>query len=87
MGRLQATDSMTAASLYGAAPQMPNLVVAGPLQPASSDDLGTGWKALVNPKNPLVWFGGILAVTVGLVGVAGSVRLGKAKVSASVDKD
>lgn len=39
-----------------------------------------------SPRNPLVWLGGVLAVTVGLASVAGSVRLGKAKVSASVGK-
>lgn len=36
--------------------------------------------------NPLVWFGIFLAVTVGAASAAGSVRLGKVKVSASAGK-
>jgi hypothetical protein len=39
---------------------------------------------LVSPQNPLFWFGLLLATTVGLVGVSGSARIGRAKVSASV---
>jgi hypothetical protein len=74
-------------SMYGTAPQMPNLrVVENGMQQVTSDDIGGGWQSLVNPKNPLLWVGGLLAVTIGLVGVAGSVRLGGAKVSASVGK-
>jgi len=40
--------------------------------------------ALYSPDNPLFWFGLVLAATVGLVAVSGSVRLGKAKVAASI---
>jgi hypothetical protein len=43
-----------------------------------------GIAALLDPQNPLLWFGVFLAVTVGFASVAGSVRLGKAKVSANV---
>lgn len=42
--------------------------------------------AALSPSNPMVWLAGIAAVTVGLVAVSGSVRLGRAKVSASVGK-
>jgi hypothetical protein len=49
-------------------------------------DIAGGWRALVDPGNPLVWFGAILAVTIGLVGVAGSVRLAGARVSGAVGK-
>jgi len=52
---------------------------------ATEDEPG-GWGALLDPSNPLVWFGGFLLVTVGFASVAGSVRLGKAKVSAAVGK-
>ena len=41
---------------------------------------------IFSPDNPLFWAGAILAASVGLVGVSGSVRLGKARASASVDK-
>lgn len=37
-------------------------------------------------NNPLVWFGGFMLVTVGAASLAGSVRLGKVKVSASAGK-
>lgn len=36
--------------------------------------------------NPLVWFGAFLLVTVGAASVAGSVRVGKVKVSAAAGK-
>jgi hypothetical protein len=41
---------------------------------------------LFSPSNPLLWFGIFLAVTVGAAGAAGSVRLGKVKLSASAGK-
>lgn len=50
---------------------------------AIDDDDPISW---CSPRNPLVWVGGVLAVTFGLASVAGSVKLGKAKVSASVGK-
>lgn len=74
-----------ASELYGATPQVPQ-AVASPLQPLGSDDLGTGWRSLVNPGNPLVIFGAVLAVTVGLAGVSGSARVGKFRASASAGK-
>jgi hypothetical protein len=46
-----------------------------------------GWSGLLSPQNPLFWFGGILAVTFGLIGVSGSARVGRAKVSAALDKN
>lgn len=39
-----------------------------------------------SPKNPLVWLGFFALVTVGAASVAGSVRLGKVKVSAAAGK-
>lgn len=45
-----------------------------------------GPKGLIDPRNPLFWFGMILAATVGAAGIAGSVRLGPAKISGSVGK-
>lgn len=76
----------TAQALYGAAPVSPSTGVAAPTQTMATDDVRTGWSGLLDPNNPLVWFGGILLVTVGAAGVAGSVRLGKAKLSASIDQ-
>lgn len=76
----------SAASVYGATPQAPSYGAAAPTQSMGTDDITAGWKGLVDPANPLMWFGVVLVVTVGLAGVAGSVRLGKAKLSASVDQ-
>lgn len=39
-----------------------------------------------SPRNPLVWLGALAAVTVGAAGFAGSVRIGKAKVSVAAGK-
>jgi hypothetical protein len=78
----------TASTLYGATPQAPSYAAtAAPTQAmAHTDDISTGVRGLFDLNNPLVWFGVILLVTVGAAGAAGSVRLGKAKFSASVDK-
>ena len=80
-------DSYTASTLYGATPQAPSYGVAAPTQAMATDNLmSTGWKGLVDPHNPLFWFGVVLAVTFGAAGVAGSVRVGRAKASVSLDK-
>jgi len=75
---------MYASELFGTAPQAPSYGVAAPTQDLAVG--GNGWRGLLNPGNPLVWFGVVLLVTVGAAGVAGSVRLGQAKLSASLDK-
>lgn len=76
-----------AANIYGTAPvAIP--AVAPPASASSTDALGHagGWKGLVSPKNPLMWLGLIGLATVGAAGLAGSVRLGPAKASASLGK-
>lgn len=56
--------------------------LAAPTQRVAVDESDTmSW---LSPTNPLVWLGAILLVTVGAAQVAGSVRLGKAKASASI---
>ena len=74
-------SGFNAASVYGATPQAPSYGIAAPTQGMATDDIKTGWKGLVDPNNPLTWFGVFLLITVGAAGVAGSVRLGRAKVS------
>lgn len=74
----------TANTLYGATPQAPSYGVAAPTQAMATDDLRAGVRGLLDPGNPLLWFGGVLLVTVGLASVAGSVRLGRAKLQASL---
>lgn len=78
----------TAASLYGMTPQAPSVGPASaPISdPATTDPLGTGWRRLTSPANPLFWAGALILVTVGAIGVAGSVRLGRAQLSVSADK-
>ena len=73
-----------ARSVYGATPQTPSYGVAAPTAGMATDDITTGWKGLIDPNNPLMWIGAILLVTIGAAGVAGSVRLGRGRVSASV---
>lgn len=75
-----------ASTMYGATPQAPSYGVAAPTQTMATDDIRAGWKGLLDPHNPLMWFGVVLLVTVGAAGVAGSVRLGRAKVSGSIDQ-
>lgn len=81
--------TFTAQGLYGATPQAPSYApTAAPTQSmAYTDDLRSGVAGLVDPANPLFWFGVVLAVTVGAAGAAGSVRLGRATLKASIDKD
>lgn len=76
----------TAQSLYGCAPNTPTAGVAAPTERLGmgTGDLRTGVRGLLDPTNPLVWFGAFMLVTVGAASVAGSVRLGRAKVSANV---
>lgn len=75
-----------AQSVYGIPAQTPTYGVAAPTAHMGTDDLKVGWGALVDPHNPLFYFGIVLAVTFGAAGVAGHVRLGKAQLSASLDK-
>lgn len=79
---------MTAASLYGAATVTPNGAgVAAPTERMGSHpDISSGVRGLVDPNNPLVWAGVVMLVAFGAAGVAGSVRLGSARVAASVGK-
>lgn len=48
--------------------------------------VGHGVGGPLSSRNPLTWAVGILAVTLGLAAMSGSVRLGKAQVSASVGR-
>jgi hypothetical protein len=80
------TDLFTAQGVYGIANQGPTFGVQAPTQRMASDSLDNGWRALISVDNPLLWFGALLLVTVGAAGVAGSVKLGPAKLSGSVGK-
>ncbi len=74
-------------ALYGFMPSTVGLGAGADLRPASTAPGFTGTaKDLVSPNNPLFWAGAILLVTVGAAGVAGSVRVGKAKLQASLDE-
>ena len=73
----------TAQSVYGMTPQAPNYGVAAPTQQMGTDHIATGVKGLLDPANPLLWFGALLGVTL-LAGAGASFRLGPARASASV---
>lgn len=77
---------LSAAALYGVQPQAPSGGFAKPTESMGFgvDDIADGWRALVDPRNPLLWFGVVLAVTLGAAGVSGSVKAGPIKGSASV---
>lgn len=75
-----------ATTLYGAAPQAPSMTADQPMVGASTDDVRTGFKGILDPNNPLTWFGVFLAATVGFAGIAGSARIGAARVSANLGK-
>lgn len=80
------TSNFTASGVYGIAGQGPSYGVAAPTQRMANDGLDTGLHALIDIHNPLLWFGALLLITVGAAGVAGSVKLGPAKLSGSVGK-
>jgi len=78
---------MYASQVFGIGAQQPSYGVAAPTQgsavPAWRSGLG---RELVDPGNPLFWLGAVLLVTFGAAGLAGSVRLGGAKLSGSLDR-
>jgi hypothetical protein len=55
--------------------------IAAPTQRAAIAD--TDVMGLFSLSNPLTWFAAFLLITVGAASIAGSVRLGKIKLSAS----
>lgn len=76
-----------ASDIYGTAPVYAPAVSPDTAMSATDVTSQTwGWRSLVDPRNPIMWFGVILAVTVGAAGVAGSVRLGPAKAGAALGK-
>ncbi len=68
-------SGMMAASIYGTAPVVIPSVTPQVAMSATDDSPSGGLRSLVNPQNPLMWFGVLLLVTVGAAGVAGSVKL------------
>jgi hypothetical protein len=75
---------MYAADLYGASQLSAAAGIATPTQQMGTDDIPSGIRGLFSIHNPLTIRGVFLAVAFGLAGAAGSVRLGKARASASV---
>lgn len=41
---------------------------------------------VLDPRNPIFWFGVVLAATLGLVAVSGSIKVGPVKAGASIEK-
>lgn len=45
---------------------------------------GGQWPHILSPRNPIFWFGALVAVSLGLIGFGANVRVGRAKASAGV---
>lgn len=73
-----------AQSLYGMGAGVPAADTGTSQANPVAHDWAPGVRGLVDPRNPLMWFGVILLATVGAAGIAGSVRLGPAKLSGQV---
>lgn len=75
------------ASQIGLTPRVQTQGDTGVAAPTERSAIGdTDVMGLFSPSNPLLWFGAILAVTVGAAAAAGSLRIGKIKLSASAGK-
>lgn len=85
---LDTGEMWNANTTYGAAVQVPVSAagVSHSVAAMGPDTDKRGWRALLDPHSPLFWAGVFIAVTFGAAGGAGSVRLGRAKVSGSVGK-
>jgi len=77
-------DWASASNRYGCDPMATGAGLQAPTARMGVDDIASGARGLVDPRNPLLWLGGIIAVTVGFAAVAGSARIGKATIRASV---
>lgn len=76
----------TAEGVYGVSPQIPSAGVNAVTQQMGMDTGKTGYAALLDPHNPIMWFGALLLITVGAAGLSGSARLGPVRASGSVGK-
>lgn len=73
----------TAQSIYGTAPVIPGVGVSADTAISATSTSVRGWRAMLDPHNPLVWFAGLMLLTVGAAGVAGSARIGPVRVAGS----
>ena len=79
--------SLMAADIYGTAPvYTPAVAPQTAVSATDATSTTAGWRSLVDPANPIVWFGVILAVTVGAAGLAGSARVGPVRVGGQVGR-
>ena len=67
-------------------PAPSNGVQAPTAHMARSTEGEIGWRTAIDPSNPVLWLGVIVAAAFGLAGVAGSAKFGPIKASASVGK-
>ena len=75
----------TAAYIYGTAPTFIP-AVAPDTALSATDSARRGLKAFTDPQNPVTWLVGLVLVTIGFAGIAGSVKLGPAKLGGSIGK-
>lgn len=77
---------LDSASRYGIMPQAAPVAGGSETAYMAPSPVPSGLTGLVNPRNPLAWLLLIGLATVGAAGVAGSVRLGPAKLSGAMGK-
>lgn len=84
MDAAQVFDTLTPSNLFN----MPPVAGVNPPPPsiARSSGPAPAHEALFSPDNPLFWFAGLLAATLGLIALSGSIRVGPASASASLGK-
>lgn len=78
---------MYASDFYPVGPQIPSAGVSSVTEPMGVTADAKGWAGMVDPNNPLVWFGAFLLFTVGAAGISGSARLGPARGSVQLGND
>ncbi|MBN9326218.1 MAG: hypothetical protein BGO38_07920 [Cellulomonas sp. 73-145] len=72
---------------YGLSPDAPTTTAQSELHAVASPGVGDAAAGqLLNPENPLLWFGVIAAITLGLAAFSTSVRVGPAKAALSLGK-
>ena len=78
-------DGWTPANLYGVGAASSGTPADSPLA-GSTGLTSTASSPIWHPDNPLLWFGGLLAVIAGAAGFAASGRVGPVKASGSIGK-
>lgn len=81
-------DGFTASGLYGMTAQAPSSasIDSSPGLAISQGPRADRDLSLLHPDHPLLWFGGLLAVTLGFIGFASSGHVGPVRAAVHVGK-